>query len=399
MISFEQAHQRVLGHSQDFGKEAIPLKDAIGRTLAADILADRDFPPFDRATKDGIAIRFEAFEKGRRDYEIAGIQQAGNTAGLLEEASSCYEIMTGALIPYDADTVVMYEHLEVDHGIARIKSDPLKGQNIHLRGSDKKKGAVLLKRNTRLAPADIGVLASVGAAQVEVLKLPRMAIISTGDELVEVDQLPLPHQIRKSNSYQLNAALREEGICPMMLHVADDVDMIRQKLTHVFEGVDVLLLSGGVSRGKFDFIPQVLEELGVEKVFHKVRQKPGKPFWFGIRRATNTLVFSFPGNPVSTYVCYYRYFKDWLTASLGLPLEQISVILGETLWNKGDLTAFVGAKTYWEKGYLKAVVTEGNGSGDLTSLAAVDGFLCLAPSEAAYAPGDLVPFVPTRKLI
>jgi molybdopterin molybdotransferase len=231
---------------------------------------------------------------------------------------------------------------------------------------------------------------------VAVRKLPRTAIISTGDELVEVDEIPLPYQIRKSNSYQLHASLRKEGICPMLLHVADDVDMIRQKLTYTFENVDVLLLSGGVSRGKFDFIPQVLEELGVEKIFHRVSQKPGKPFWFGILRKTNTLVFSFPGNPVSTYVCYYRYFSDWLTRSLHLPLEEISVILDETLMNRGDLTSFIGARTFWEKGCLKAVRVLGNGSGDLTSLAGVDGFICLEPREASYSPGDSVTFVPTR---
>lgn len=397
MILFENAYQLVLDHIQDYGTEIVKLKDSVGRVLGEDIFADRDFPPFDRATKDGIAIRFEAYDKGRRNFEISGIQAAGASAVILDNEASCLEIMTGALVPYDADTVVMYEHLDLDKGIARVNSNPEKGQNIHARGSDKKKGDLLLRRNTRIAPADIGILASVGAAEVVVRKLPRTAVISTGDELVEVDYLPLPHQIRKSNSHQLNASLQEEGIFPMLLHVSDDVDMIRQKLAHAFEYVDVLLLSGGVSRGKFDFIPQVLEELGVEKIFHKVCQRPGKPFWFGIRRATNTLVFSFPGNPVSTYVCYYRYFKDWLTKSIGLPLEQFSVILDETLWNKGDLTAFVGARTYWDQGCLKATRVEGNGSGDLTSLAEVDGFICLAPSESSYPAGGRVTFVPTRK--
>ncbi len=399
MIPFKEAYRLILDESRDFGKEKIPLQEAVGRVLAEDIFADRDFPPFDRATRDGIVLNHQAVEKGRTAFEIDGVLAAGHAAAVLRHEDLCMEIMTGAVIPYDADTVVMYENCSIDHGIARLDGIPKKGQHIHRRGSDRKKGDMVLKAGRRIATADIGILASVGASVIPVKKLPRIAVISTGDELVEIDEFPMPHQLRKSNIYQLYAALREENIIPLLLHVSDDEDIIRQKLSYAIDQMDVLLLSGGVSRGKFDFIPKVMDELGLEKIFHKVLQRPGKPFWFGKQGQSGTLVFSFPGNPVSTYVCYYRYFRDWLHRSIGLPIKDFHVILSETFMVQGDLTGFIDVKTKWERGCLMASRVDGNGSGDLTSLAEADGFVCLEPRDEPYYGGNAVPFIPTRKLV
>lgn len=399
MISFEKAYDSVLEHSRSFGTEKVPLKEACGRVLAEAVYADRDFPPSDRATKDGIVISYLAFEKGRQYFEVDGVLAAGEPASILRQENLCMEIMTGAVIPYDADTVIMYEDLDISHGIARVDTVPKKGQNIHRRGSDRRKGELVLNENIRISSADIGILASVGHAEVQVKKMPAIAVISTGDELVEIDQTPLPHQVRTSNAYQLFAALREEGVAPLLLHVSDDKDIIRQKLSYAVAEMDILILSGGVSRGKFDYLPLILEELGVEKIFHKVLQRPGKPFWFGKHGSSGTLVFSFPGNPVSTYVCYYSYFRDWLYKSLGLPLSKIDVILEDTMVAMGQLTWLIGVKTRWEQGRLLAKEVKGNGSGDLTSLAESDGFVCLKPRDTPYQRGNAVPFVPTRKLI
>ena len=398
MISFEKAYGLVLEHCRNFGTEKVPLEEAGGRVLAEAVYADRDFPPSDRATRDGIVISYRAVEKGRVAFEVDGVLAAGDPISILRHEDLCMEIMTGAVIPYDADTVVMYENLDLSHGIARMNTSPKKGQNIHSKGSDRKKGELVLKENTRIASQDIGILASVGHSEVLVKKLPAIAVISTGDELVEVNKTPLPHQVRTSNAYQLYAALREEGIKPVLLHVADDKDMIRQKLSYAISEMDLLLLSGGVSKGKFDYIPDILEELEVEKVFHKVLQQPGKPFWFGKQKTSGTLIFSFPGNPVSTYACYYRYFRDWLCKSLGLPVMEIDVNLGETIVARGDLTGFIGVKIRKEQGKLVATRTKSNGSGDLCSLAETDGFICLSPREAPYNSGIAVPFIPTRKL-
>jgi len=399
MISFEEAYQNVLNHSQDYGIETINLKEAGGRVLAGDILADRDFPPFNRATKDGIVLNYKAIEKGRTAFEIVGILAAGTPPSHLRDEDTCMEIMTGAVVPYDADTVVMYEDVVIEHGITKIVSIPHKGQNIHKRGSDEKRGAIVLEKQTKISAAEIGVLAAVGKSEVKVKKLPRISVISTGNELVEVEEEPLPHQIRKSNAYSLFAALSEDSITPLLLHLNDDKDIIRQNLSFAIQGMDVLLLSGGVSKGKYDFIPQVLDELGVESIFHGVLQRPGKPFWFGIQKESGTVIFSFPGNPASTFANYHIYFKDWLKKSLGLPIPKIDVLLKEDIEVKGKLTRFLRAKTEWGSGKLTASLVTGNGSGDLTSLSKSDGFIRLDPKEKPYSMGTTVPFIPTRRLL
>jgi molybdopterin molybdotransferase len=229
--------------------------------------------------------------------------------------------------------------------------------------------------------------------------LPKLAIVSTGNELVEVEEIPLPHQIRKSNIHTLYAALSAEGIVPTKLHLPDEKTGIKKALYHTLKAHNAVLLSGGVSKGKFDFLPEVLEELGVEKIFHGVYQRPGKPFWFGIHRETNTLVFSFPGNPVSTFANYNVYFKDWLRQSLGLPLPKINVILKEVVAAKGDLTLLLRAKIAFHQGQLLATLVKENGSGDLCSLVDTDGFIVLEPKIDFYEVGELVPFVPTRNVL
>jgi molybdopterin molybdotransferase len=399
MISFKDAYQKVLALYQDFGHEQVPLETAMGRVLAEDIVADRNFPPFNRATKDGIAIHFDAFEKGRTTFAIEGVLAAGMPSRPLLDTDNCVEIMTGAVVPDNADTVVMYEHLQIENGSATLTKNPIRGQDIHLEGSDQKKGDLVLKKYSLLSASEIGVLAAVGKASVKVRKLPKLAIVSTGNELVEVEEVPLPHQIRKSNIHTLYAALSAEGIVPTKLHLPDEKTGIKKALYHTLKAHNAVLLSGGVSKGKFDFLPEVLEELGVEKIFHGVYQRPGKPFWFGIHRETNTLVFSFPGNPVSTFANYNVYFKNWLRRSLGLPLPKINVILKEVVAAKGDLTLLLRAKIAFHQGQLLATLVKENGSGDLCSLVDTDGFIVLEPKMDFYEVGELVPFVPTRNVL
>ncbi len=399
MISFADAYNLVLDHSQNYGTETVSIKKAIGRVLTDDIFADRDFPPFDRATKDGIAINYNAIENGRMAFDIKSIVAAGQRTYKFLEEDHCVEIMTGAVVPFEADTVVMYEDITIEHGIANLNEKTQRGQNIHDKGSDKKKGELVINKGTKITAAEIGVLAAVGKSAVEVKKLPSIAVISTGNELVEVEDHPLPHQIRKSNSYTLYAALDEESIEPLLLHLSDDKDMIRQKLSYVIQEMDVLLLSGGVSKGKFDFIPKVLEELGAEKVFHGVLQRPGKPFWFGVHKDTKTVIFSFPGNPISTFTNYHIYFKHWLQKSLGLPIPNVEVFLEEAITIKGSMTRFLGVKIRWVNGLLKAKLVKDNGSGDLTSLSRSDGFIKLTPREVPYAMDEKVTFLSTRTLI
>lgn len=399
MISFEEAYQKVLAHSQDYGDETIPLRDASGRVLAEAVKADRDFPPFDRSTKDGIAINFDSFEKGSTRFMIEGIIAAGTPKAVLGHSDNCMEIMTGAVLPDNADTVIMYEDITLKNGFVEINGMPVRGQNIHRKGDDEKKGAIVLEGNTKISASEVGVLAAVGKAMVCVKKLPKIALLSTGNELVEVEETPLPHQIRKSNTHSLFAALGELHIRSEQLHLADDKDLIKEKLSDALRKNDVLLLSGGVSKGKYDFIPEVLEGLGVEKVFHRVLQRPGKPFWFGVHKKTGTVIFSFPGNPVSTFANYHIYFRDWFNKSLGLPIPKIAVILKEDIETSGKLTRFLRVKINWEQGGPTASLVTGNGSGDLTSLAKSDGFIRLSPRNDIYVKGEKVPFIATRRIV
>lgn len=397
MISFKEAYRKVLDHKQDYGTEQIPLKIAIGRVLAEEVIADRDFPPFNRATKDGIAINYEAIVAGQTTFKLEGILPAGMAPKLLSNTERAIEIMTGAVVPGNADTIVMYEHVVIENGWATLIKEPTKGQDIHRQGSDRKKGETVLYKNTKITASEIGILAAVGKSTVLVKKLPKTAIISTGNELVDVSEKPLPHQIRKSNIHTLFGALSQEGIVPGEYHLADDKEIIGKELAVILNNYDVVLLSGGVSKGKYDYIPEVLDKLGVEKVFHRVLQRPGKPFWFGKQPKTGTLVFSFPGNPVSTFANYLAYFKDWLRGSLGLPIPTISVILEENIPITGDLTLLLRVQLRLDGGQMLASQVKENGSGDLTSLALTDGFIILDPDQAYYKSGESVPFIPTKQ--
>lgn len=396
MITFKEAYKKVLEHPLDLGNERVPLVSSLGRVLASQILADRDFPPFNRATKDGIAIHYADFHSGTKRFKVNGVASAGMPQQQLTQTDSCLEVMTGAVVPLGTDTVIMYEHLSIKNGWASIEKEVQKGQNIHYKGSDETQGAVLLEKGKIIAAADIGVMASVGADTVWVKALPKVCAMATGNELVEVHQTPEPHQIRTSNSITLQVALSKWGIAATMMHLKDEKKAIEDGLQKALLENDVLLLSGGVSKGKFDFIPEVMEALGVEKVFHTVAQRPGKPFWFGVHHEFKTVIFSFPGNPVSTFANYHLYFLPWLHTSLGIEVATQLVSLDSALTIQAPLTRFIQVATYWDNAVLYAKPVMENGSGDLTSLAKADGFICLEPRENAYEVGELVPFMLTR---
>lgn len=396
MISYQEAYAQVLAHPLAMGEECVSLLDSVGRMLAEDVFADRDFPPFNRATKDGIALNFESYASGQRTFAIQGVAPAGMPQQTLVQDQHCIEVMTGAVVPLGTDTVVMYEHLEIKEGVATIVQEVKKGQNIHYKGSDELAGTKLLSTGTPISAVEIGILASVGKAKVQVFALPRVCAVATGDELVDIDEVPLPHQIRRSNSITLQAALSAYGIRAKAMHLLDDKKSIAQGLERALAENDVLLLSGGVSKGKYDYIPEVMEHLGVEKIFHRVAQRPGKPFWFGVHKATDTIIFSFPGNPVSTFANFHLYFKPWLHTSWKLPVPEKTIKLKGTLEILPPLTRFMQVTEEWSGGTLYAKLVVENGSGDLTSLAKADGFIRLEPRDFPYEYGEEVPYVPTR---
>ena len=222
--------------------------------------------------------------------------------------------------------------------------------------------------------------------------MPKIAIVSTGDELVDVAETPLPHQIRTSNTLSLFAALEKEKITPTLLHIRDEKEVMLQQVENAINNHDVLLLSGGVSKGKFDYLPEILEELKVEKLFHRVLQRPGKPLWFGKQHEKNVTVFSFPGNPNSTFVNFHIYFKRWLAASLELETSTSEVILKSDIANNPKITRYLLVKTKAKNGQFQAELLNENGSGDLISLANADGVIVLPP-EKDFKQGDIVEFV------
>ncbi|MDT7832705.1 molybdopterin molybdotransferase MoeA [Flavobacteriaceae bacterium S356] len=395
MISVQEALQTILNNTQDFGVEEIPFLKSVGRVLKEDILADRDFPPFNRVAMDGIAINHRFFEQGIRDFKVEGVQAAGAKQKTMSIASNCIEVMTGAVLPENTDTVIRYEDVAIENGTATIQLDTLeKGKNIHTKGKDRNQGDVLVVKNTRITAAEIGVIATVGKSTVKVAKTPRIMIVSTGDELVEVNEIPEAHQIRRSNAFTLVALLEELKIKAETAHITDDKEQLKEKIGTYLEEYDALLFSGAVSKGKFDYLPEVLEELGVEKLFHRVAQRPGKPFWYGIRNEKS--VFAFPGNPISTYVNCLAYFYPWFAKSSGFELKEETVILGGDVSFKPSLAYFLQVRIEVKYGHLVAIPVKGNGSGDLASLVRADGFIRLPKEQTELKKGETYPFIRYR---
>ncbi|MDH5412815.1 MAG: molybdopterin molybdotransferase MoeA [Flavobacteriaceae bacterium] len=396
MISSQQALKLILKNTEDFGIEEIPFLESVGRVLKEDILADRDFPPFDRVSMDGIAIVFDTFTAGNRTFKIENVQAAGSKQLELNNKSNCIEVMTGAVLPINTDVVIPYEQVTIANGKAIIEIDKINQlQNIHKQGNDRKKTDILIKKNRVISPSEIGIFATIGKSTVKVAKQPKALIISTGDELVAVNENPLPYQIRRSNVYSMLSLLEELKIHAETAHITDDKPLLKEKIARYLEQYDVLLFSGAVSKGKYDFLPEVLDELGVKKLFHKVKQRPGKPFWFGKKGSKS--VFAFPGNPVSTYVGCLKYFYPWYKKLVGIQYEnQESAILSEDFFFKPELTYFLQVKTKNEKGRLYAIPVVGHGSGDLANLADADAFLELPDDKSNFAKGEVFPLIRYR---
>lgn len=398
MITIQQATKIVLDNTIDLQTETIKLENAIGRQLRENLIADRPFPPFNRVAMDGIAIRFADFENGQRTFPIIGVQAAGSSQLFVSESGVCVEVMTGAMLPKGVDTVIRYEDILIEKNQARVQVETIKnGQNVHKKGTDRTQGEILVKTGQLISPAEVGVAATVGKSELQVTKLPKVAIISTGDELVNVSEIPKPYQIRSSNVYTISTLLKQYQIKPELFHIVDNQQATIEKLRVLLNDFDVLILSGGVSKGKFDYIPAALESLNVEKLFHRVRQKPGKPFWFG-KNVANKVVFALPGNPASSFMCTNRYFLPWLRASMNLqPLNYQYVTLAETFTFKANLQYFLQVKINYEKdGQMTAKPLAGKGSGDLANLADVDGFLELPAEKTDFLKGEVYPFIRFR---
>ncbi len=395
MISVSEASSIILSHSIETGLQEISIQEACGRILREEVQADRDFPPFDRVAMDGIAIDSEVWKKGIRQFPIESIQAAGKQQMRLNKSDSCIEVMTGAMLPFGTDTVIRYEDLEIKAKVANVLiNEIIKGDNIHRQSQDAKRNEVLLTPGIKISPAEVALMASVGMKKVSVSSFPKTAIISTGDELVPVDLIPLPYQIRRSNSYALQAALLELGCTADQFHIPDQPEMLETEVQKILAHYELIIFSGGVSKGKFDFVPQTLERNGIQKRFHQVSQKPGKPMWFGT--SSKHVVFALPGNPVSTYMCFYRYIKPWLIKSLGGHIERKSAVLANDFSFKPTLTYFLQVNVQNDKGQLLASPKAGGGSGDFANLKDVHGFIELPAESSEFKAGQIFDYYPFR---
>lgn len=385
MITAQEALRIILSEKIPERFEKIPLDQSIGRCLAEDVYADIDQPPFDRVAMDGIAIRKAQLRPGVC-FNIIGIIAAGSPSKDLPEGDVCFEIMTGAVLPSGADFVIRYEDLKISEGKAEVSSDLSSlTPNFHKKGSDYSSGTRVLNAGTFIKSTTTAILASVGHAEVTVIACPKVAILSTGDELVSIDEMPAPHQIRWSNGVSLKQellAFKQSEVS--IFKVIDDEDVLRQTMKKLLNEYDVLLLTGGVSAGKFDFVPGILKECKVDEIFHKVAQRPGKPLWFG-KTHSGKYVFGLPGNPVSCLVNLRKFVIPFL--SQGRIQTAIKAALSEDVKFNKSLAYYCLVKVHFEEGRILASPLPGNGSGDFFQLRDSDGFIELRPEEGPFKKG------------
>ncbi len=381
----------------DLGKRFSRFDDPQADYLATDLFADRDMPPFDRVAMDGIAIAYASYAAGQRTFSIEGIQFAGSERKTLENPSACIEVMTGAVLPSGCDTVIRYEDLKKADSRATLapELELQAAQNVHKRGSDRRAGDLLLTRGIQLLAPQWAVAATIGATSVEIVPSPSISIIATGDELVDVGEKPLDHQIRASNTAAMMAALRERRFDNIHSNlVTDDPEELTKVLETALTRSQVCILTGAVSMGLHDHVPHTLKKLGVREVFHKIKQRPGKPLWFG-KTNSGTLVFGLPGNPVSSLISLYKYVIPTLYKLQGLKsdhhtkfakiTEAIHFSLGERM------TLFAPVRiNYGEDGVLYAQPVRGVGSGDLAALTGTDGFVECPEGQTHFQEGTVL---------
>jgi molybdopterin molybdotransferase len=399
MISIEQAlntvQEKLAGAEISPGTEGVPLAAAAGRVLAEDIAADRDYPPFHRAIRDGFAVRAADVSVPPALLRLCGEVRAGEHFPGVLAAGDCVAIMTGAPLPAGADAVVMVEHTEIRGDRVEIQSAVHPAENVVHRASEAPSGVRVLARGKRLGAGEVALLASVGKSRVSVFAQPRVAILATGDEVVPVEQRPEWFQIRNSNALMLSAQVAAAGGIPQPLGIAPDrLGSVRAMIEEGLRA-DLLLLSGGVSVGKYDFVGQALAGLDAEFYIQGVALRPGKPLVFG--RAAGTFFFGLPGNPVSTYITFELFARPAIAALGGATHEAVVFLrarLAQPLEVKAGLTTFLPARLACPSGDPVVSPVGWQGSGDLVGVAAANCFLVVHPDQTNLAAGDWVDVTP-----
>jgi len=394
MLSYEDARRKVIEQVGSMrgprATTAVSAWDALGCVLAQEVKTDREYPPFDRSTRDGYAVRSKEAAAGAT-LKCVGEIKAGDTVEEALAPGTCLQIMTGAALPAAADAVVMIEHTQREGDVVRFERAAQVGQNIVPRGSEAAAGQTVLRPGTRLGYAELALAAQVGAVNLQCAKRPRVAILSTGDEVVLANETPGRFQIRNSNSVSLAAQVRLAGGDPVVLgNARDNVEELGEKIELGLQE-DVLVLSGGVSMGKYDLVEKVLKAMGAEFFFDAVAIRPGRPAVFG--RCNGKPVFGLPGNPVSTMVTFELFVvpaMDLLSGAEGRPLPFVEARLGEPLKEKPGLAHFLPARMEWHGTLREVKPLKWQGSGDIAALAQANCFLVAPANEGSIAAGEPV---------
>lgn len=407
ILSFEDARRVVEEQAARVptpATEPVDLLEAAGRVLGEAITADRDIPPFPRSTRDGYAVRTADLAQVPAMLEVIGEIKAGERPEVIPQsiaAGQAVSIMTGAPVPSGADSVVMVEYTERHGDTVRTDRPVGSGENIVPQGAEARQGSLLLDRGALLNEAGIALAASVGKARVEVYRKPRVAVLTTGDEIVPIDAVPGPTQIRNSNSYSLAVQIQRAGGEPVILPIApDEAQALRQIIEDGFKS-DLLLLTGGVSMGRYDLVEQVLSEFGAEFFFTGAQIQPGRPVVFGrcslgapARESTGSYFFGLPGNPVSTMVTFELFAKPMLEALAGQSPRKLRLLharLKRDVHTKTGLRRFLPAMLSGEFERAEVELVGWQGSGDIAAIARADCYLVIPPDRAHIPAGEWVP--------
>lgn len=398
MLSVTQAFDLLLSNVSPLEPHELPLSDCIHLTLAKDIAAATDLPPFDKSLMDGYAVRASDMESGAACLRVIEVITAGQIPTKAIGLGEATQIMTGAPLPEGAELIVKVEETQRDGEQVRISTRSIKpGTNILCRGTSVHAGDVVLRAGMKLNGSRIGALAELGHAVISVHRRPTVAVLATGDELVPIDETPGPGQIRNSNEAMLVAQLQAAGAIPIPLGITcDDRDELRAKIQTGLQ-CDVLVLSGGVSAGILDLVPSELKAAGVREVFHKVEMKPGKPVWFGVRErpplGKATYVFGLPGNPVSSLACCELFVRTAIRRLMGedptLP-QPIPARLEHDYLARADRPTYHPAKLMWSPEGAVVKLVPWHGSSDLCGTVAANAMAFLSGEAKQYHAGELL---------
>jgi molybdopterin molybdotransferase len=400
ILPFAEARRTVEKHAAATAPgatELLDLLDAGGRVLAEDIVADRDFPPFPRATRDGYAVRAEDTAALPVSLRMVGEIRAGASAAASAielHSGEAFRIMTGAPVPSGSDAVVMVEYTDERDGRVVIQRSATPGENFVPTGSEARRGNVLLDRGTLLTESAVAVAASVGKARLQVRTRPSVAVLSTGDEIVDVRVEPRTNQIRNSNTYSLATQIKAAGAVPVLLPVAPDEPVRLRQLIEEGLRSDLLLLAGGVSMGKYDLVEQVLIDLAAEFYFTGALIQPGKPIVFG--RVHGKYFFGLPGNPVSTMVTFELFARPMIDALGGRqaqPLSFTHVRLKSEIRVKTGLTRFLPAVLTGEFEHTEVELVKWQGSGDIAATARANCYAVVPPDRDKIAAGKWIAII------